>query len=239
MAAAGGNESSASERWSNRHASLMLIGLVAALIAGRVAVMALAGALSLATLIVLSRASFGGLRGFGAANSVTALRVLLTIAFAFAADAGAGIACTLLALANFTLDGVDGWLARHERRTPLAAAFGARLDMESDAVFVMVMSLALFELDRAGPWVLLAGCLRYLYVLWLRFLPGLTREAPRSRFARHVFSIVVTGFIASFWPLEAVSQALCAAVTCLLLYAFGQSFLWSLMHHSQVHDAAE
>ena len=227
------------ERWTNRHAALMLTGQIVALIAGRVDVLAIAGAISLVNLIVLSRASFGGLRGFGAANSVTALRLLLTIALAFAAEAGEGMACALLALLNFALDGVDGWLARREQRRPSAAVFGARLDMESDAVFVMVLSLALFDLDRAGPWVLLAGSLRYVYVLWLTLLPGLTREVPRSRFGRHVFSIVVSGFCASFWPLEAISQPLCAAVTCCLLYSFGQSFLWSLMHHSQVHDAAE
>src|SRR5262249_1936144 len=108
---------------------------------------------------------------FGSANVVTLLRAgiaALIIGLALEALAtGAGLlagpgevgdfwvwvvpAGALLALA---LDGIDGWLARQWR---VASAFGARFDIETDALVVLGLSLAVFASNRAGPWVLAAG----------------------------------------------------------------------------------
>ena len=52
------------------------------------------------------------------------------------------------------LDGVDGWLAR---RTRLSSAFGARFDMEVDALLILALSTLLWRHGKAGAWVLLAG----------------------------------------------------------------------------------
>ena len=59
------------------------------------------------------------------------------------------------------LDGMDGWLAR---RSTLASAFGARFDMETDALLIMVLSALAWRWDRAGAWVLACGLMRYGFV---------------------------------------------------------------------------
>ena len=49
------------------------------------------------------------------------------------------------------LDGTDGWLAR---RSGVVSAFGARFDMETDALLIMVLALIAWRWDRAacGCW---------------------------------------------------------------------------------------
>ena len=70
---------------------------------------------------------------------------LLVGRLAWAALAGAAL---LLAL-----DGIDGLVARQEGR---ASAFGARFDMEVDALLILALSVAAAGLGKAGPWVVVA-----------------------------------------------------------------------------------
>ncbi|HEY2733647.1 MAG TPA: CDP-alcohol phosphatidyltransferase family protein, partial [Polyangiales bacterium] len=165
---------------------------------------------------------------------VTSARVLLLAALSAASDCGASFGCALAALCIFMLDGLDGFLAR---RHASVSTFGARYDMEADAGFVLVLTVALFQLARAGLWVVFAGALRYIYVLALALLhreslpaPQMRREsieAPRTRFGRHVFALSVIAFMLSLLP-SAASQPLSAAATALLAYSFARSFYWSL-----------
>ena len=102
---------------------------------------------------------------FGAANSVTLLRV------AFAAGVAGLIGETpddriaWLAVATVVvvaaLDGVDGWLARRDAQ---ASSFGARFDMETDAAFILILSVLVWQHGKAGVWVLGCGLMRYLFV---------------------------------------------------------------------------
>ncbi|MEZ5583441.1 MAG: CDP-alcohol phosphatidyltransferase family protein [Candidatus Competibacteraceae bacterium] len=67
----------------------------------------------------------------------------------------------LIAISVVLLDGVDGWLAR---RSNTVSDFGARFDMETDALLIAVLALLVWRLDKVGVWILLAGALRYLFV---------------------------------------------------------------------------
>jgi len=103
---------------------------------------------------------------FGHANSITLLRglVICPLAAAIGSTDGAGaIAWTLAGLAFFVLllDGLDGWTAR---RRGEASAFGARFDMETDALFILVLSALIYDFEKAGAWVLFPGLLRYLFL---------------------------------------------------------------------------
>ncbi|PYR47231.1 MAG: hypothetical protein DMF89_19515 [Acidobacteria bacterium] len=71
-----------------------------------------------------------------------------------------------IALVVVLLDGVDGWVAR---RTRTASAFGERFDLETDAALILVLAILAWQYGKAGPWVLLSGLLRYLFVAagWL------------------------------------------------------------------------
>ncbi len=69
------------------------------------------------------------------------------------------------------LDGLDGWLAR---KAKMSSAFGARFDMETDALLILALSVLAWQFGKAGAWVLLSGVMRYGFVLaglafgWLR-----------------------------------------------------------------------
>ena len=117
---------------------------------------------------------------FGAANNVTLARAGIAALVAGLLGHAAptpGLAWLLAAFAGLalTLDGVDGWLAR---RGGLQSPFGARFDMEIDAVFILILAALVYQADKAGAWVLLSGFLRYGFVALGYALPWLRRPLP-------------------------------------------------------------
>jgi phosphatidylglycerophosphate synthase len=107
---------------------------------------------------------------FGYANLVTAFRACLVSLIGAALFCFEGLAqdkavlLVMIAIVFLTLalDGVDGYLAR---RFDQESAFGARFDMEVDALMILVLSSAAALLDKAGPWVMLIGLMRYAFVI--------------------------------------------------------------------------
>jgi len=112
---------------------------------------------------------------FGPANYVTMSRaIVVALTAGLIGQPGTPmllwfvVAVTALAA---VLDGFDGWLAR---RSGMASEFGARFDVEIDAALIMVLSILVWQYGKAGPWVLLSGLMRYLFVAvgwvvsWLR-----------------------------------------------------------------------
>ncbi len=102
---------------------------------------------------------------FGLANLVTMIRAaLVAMAAALLVEPPAtSIAwfVVVITVCLSALDGLDGWLAR---RTGLASDFGARFDVEVDALLILVLSLFVWRHDKAGVWVLACGLMRYVFV---------------------------------------------------------------------------
>lgn len=126
------------------------------------AALAFGGAASIAAGYVADTHPFARL---GAANVVTALRLLLTslVAGLIGEPPNPSVAAfaAAVALVVTSMDGVDGWLAR---RFGTASAFGARFDMETDALLILVLALLAWLHGKAGVWIVLAGAMRYLFV---------------------------------------------------------------------------
>ncbi len=144
----------------------------------------------------------------GLANRVTLARGVLVALLAGAlADptllSAQGPWLFALALVALSLDGVDGWVAR---RTGSASPLGARFDMELDAFFILVLCLALLLLDRAGPWVLAIGAMRYAFVAASWGWPWLAADLPDSLRRKAV----------CVWQVAALMLALLPAVPDLL-----------------------
>ncbi len=169
-------------------------------------------------------------RRMGPANQVTLVRGVLTALLAGLLGEGgtpAAAAWTALALALVAaaLDGVDGHLAR---RLGWASPFGARFDMEIDALLVAVLAILLWSLGKAGPWVLAAGFLRYLFVgagyLW----PMLRHPLPPSRRRQTVCVVQVLTLTLALAPVvpPVWSAPVAAAGLALLCYSFAVDTLW-------------
>ena len=169
------------------------------------------------------------LRCFGAANQVTLARAAL-VALLFglagevntAANAWLAVGPSTLAI---TLDGADGWLARQHG---LSSAFGARFDMETDALLILVLSLLVWEFDKAGYWVLLAGLLRYLFTAVAQVLAWLRRPLPPSRRRQTVCVLQILILIICLLPLvsKSWSHTLAALGILLLTWSFAVDIIW-------------
>ncbi|HLZ65790.1 MAG TPA: CDP-alcohol phosphatidyltransferase family protein [Aliidongia sp.] len=190
---------------------------------------ALAGCIGWAAYaVVAGRAALKApLPRFGWANRVTLLRglvVALMIAFLPTPDRQSWLAPMLGATA-LVLDGVDGAVAR---RTGTASPFGARFDMETDALTVLVLSAAVAARGQVGAWVLLSGALRYLYVGAGWVWPWLRRPVPPSFARRLVCVLQIAGLLAALSPLLAPPwpSAVAGLSLGLLLWSFGRDVLW-------------
>jgi phosphatidylglycerophosphate synthase len=116
------------------------------------------------------------------------------------------------------LDGADGWTAR---RTGLASPFGARFDMEVDALFVLVLAMLVARTGAAGGWVMIAGLLRYLFVVAGFFWPILTLPLPASFRRKAVCVVQILALLAALAPpAAAVASWLCLGGLILLVYSF-------------------
>jgi phosphatidylglycerophosphate synthase len=158
---------------------------------------------------------------FGAANWVTTLRAVLTLAIAWFALRRPSVDIRWIAGwtagAIAALDGVDGWLAR---RTGTASRFGARFDMETDAALLLVLSVLVWRQGQAGAWVLLIGLMRYLFVSAGWLLPWLTGPLTPTRRGKTVAVIqMVTLAIVLVLP-RWLSITACAVALGLLVWSF-------------------
>ncbi|HKF71332.1 MAG TPA: CDP-alcohol phosphatidyltransferase family protein [Stellaceae bacterium] len=225
--------------------ALALLGIAGAGRAGTTAAVVAASVYAAVAFLVL-RAIAGpdGPRRFGSANLVTLLRAgLAALVTGLALEAlatGSGLlaspgevgdpwawAVPVGALLALILDGIDGWLARRGR---LASAFGARFDMEADALLMLGLSLAVLAGGRTGPWVLLAGVLRYGFVAAGAIWPVLAAPLPPS-FRRKALCVatgvaLAVGLVPAVPP--TVAGVLAGAGVLALVYSFAVDTVWLL-----------
>ncbi len=225
-------------RWQSLHAAAMLLALGGSAMLGRswplgVAALAVPGVLWSLGEPPQSRA-----RRLSAANAVTSARLLLVVLLAIwpcSPVAGPQPLAAGCAFVVFALDGMDGWLAR---RLQQSSAFGARYDMETDACFIAVLATVAWQTGAAPALALLAGALRYFYVLGLALLQASDADAPRSTLGRFIFAVVVVAFTAALaWLPYHVPLVLLA--NALLVYSFGRSFAWSLRARASPRAATQ
>lgn len=172
---------------------------------------------------------------FGPANGVTAVRAVLAglaaglVGHAVSSEVlWAVIGLTLLMAA---LDGVDGALARATR---LASSYGARFDMETDAAFILVLSILVWQQGKAGAWVLLCGLTRYSFVAGGWILPWLAEPLRATRRGRVVAVVQVIGLGVALAPVvpPAISAGVAAATLAALVWSFAVDIVWLWRHRT-------
>jgi phosphatidylglycerophosphate synthase len=174
---------------------------------------------------------------FGWPNRITLLRAALTawLGVWIVDPAGLGEGSwtiVIVSLSILILDGLDGFLAR---RLDQSSSFGARFDMEVDAALILLLCVLILQSDRAGPWILLIGLMRYAFVAAMLVLPWLDRPLP-ERLRRKVICVwQVASLLVAFVPgLPGwfIGSALLAALI-LLIHSFALDTLWLYRHRPQ------
>ena len=175
---------------------------------------------------------------FGNANTLTLARLMVCsliggLAFELAINgasldpSAAWIFCAL-ALGAMLLDGLDGYTARREN---MISAFGARFDMEVDALQILLLCVVAAALGKAGLWVLIGGLLRYAYELVGAFWPVLRNPLPPS-FRRKLASVIEGGILAALLApvvTPPASSIVAGAALLLLVYSFAVDVIWLAM----------
>lgn len=173
---------------------------------------------------------------FGPANQMTAARAALVALVAGLIGEPAvppiagSAACAAVIVAG--LDGVDGWLAR---RSGVNSAFGARFDMETDALLIMSLAILAWRHGKAGGWVLLSGLLRYAFVAAGRLGPWLARPLPPSRRRQTICIVQIVGLCLATAPIvkAPLSALLAAAALAALVGSFLEDIVWLWRRQSE------
>ncbi|MDA0675615.1 MAG: CDP-alcohol phosphatidyltransferase family protein [Proteobacteria bacterium] len=170
------------------------------------------------------------LRTFGGANRMTLFRLVVTCLLAgyigrWPQATAVALLLSAIATVALVLDGFDGWWAR---RSHTASAFGARFDMEVDALLILVLAALAWGMGKAGAWILLAGLLRYLFVAAAMVAPWMRAALPPQQRRRLICAIqggVLAGCIAPFFPPSFTTIA-AAGSLALTIWSFATDTLW-------------
>jgi phosphatidylglycerophosphate synthase len=210
------------ETASVRFALNALLALGLTLWVGRTEILALAGLLGIVSVGVWL-AQLETPRSW-LPTCITAVRLLVTCGLCPYGPSLSGLVVVSVVLFVFTLDWVDGQVAR---RTDSVSQLGGHLDNESDAFLTLTVCVLLYLRGPSGAWVLTPGLLRYVYVLFVRVFPS-RGQVPRSTLGARAFGIALVGLMVGFLGVPYLSRVAPALATLLLSYSFGHSFYWSL-----------
>ena len=162
------------------------------------------------------------------ADWVTLTRALLIagvaglVADSFVRPVSAPALVTLSTVA-LVLDAVDGQVAR---RTGTVTKLGARIDGETDAFLILLLSIAVSQ--DYGGWVLAIGAARYALLLAGWLIPWLAAPLPPRYWGKVVAAvqgIVLT--VAASGVLDRLVGMIAVAVALLLLAeSFGRNVIW-------------
>lgn len=176
---------------------------------------------------------------FGLPNLVTLIRAVLTAIVAgytieistWSLAPSHHLAWSFAAIATIALllDGLDGYLAR---TIGPKSDFGARFDMEVDALLVLTLSVLAIVLGKAPFWAIAIGLIRYGFVAAAIALPWL--NAPLAVSLRRksvcVLQVVCLCLLATPPVSGDVAHALAALALVAVVWSFAIDIAWLYRH---------
>jgi phosphatidylglycerophosphate synthase len=214
-------------RWVAVNGAVMPVAVAAALVTGASWLVPAAGLSSLAGLFSIAVFAGGGGK-LSVADGISALRSVggaVAFLLALLGHYGGAVYLTVLAAAELT-DFFDGRLARAYGSSEI----GPNLDMDTDALFILLLSFSAYRFGGIGGWVLIPGLLRYLFVFVFIIIPPVPVEARSlSLFMKTAcVAAVLTLFVANmaFLPFEARIAGAIAATAVLVV-----SFSWETVYY--------
>ncbi len=169
---------------------------------------------------------------FGTANRITLLRAIL-VCLIGGVVIQTSHTTTIIWLTVATaavaeiLDGLDGWAAR---RKGLSSAFGARFDVETDSLFILLLAVLIWRFEKTGAWILVIGMMRYGFLLAGLFLAALRRPLPPSKRRQSICVAQAVLLTVCLTPLVTPAMAgfIAAAALAVLTWSFAVDIVWLL-----------
>lgn len=134
----------------------------------------------------------------------------------------------LVSILIFSLDGVDGYLARKKK---LVSEFGEYYDKEVDAFFMLTLCILLYVRTQFDAWILLPGLMRYGFVIYMKFANPPAYKEKRKPLGKWVFFAMVSVLIFDFAPFPSFAFPLTLGMTILLTFSFFIS-IFGVYHRS-------
>src|SRR5690606_9241922 len=118
-------------------------------------------------------------------------------------------------------------------------AYGARFDMETDALLILTLSILAWQFDKAGAWVIASGLMRYAFLGASLLMPWLQHPLPPSLRRKTVAAVQMISLMVAVAPFvsSGISGVLCACALALLSCSFLIDIIW-LRRHSVTPMAA-
>jgi phosphatidylglycerophosphate synthase len=161
---------------------------------------------------------------FGPANHLTTARAVVVVLIAgLIGEMGLASVASVAAVAGgsaLALDGLDGWIAR---RTRMTSPFGARFDVEIDALLIQALAILVWQHGKAGWWVLFSGLIRYGFVAAGWLWPRMNGPLPPTFRGRLICFLQISALIFAIAP--AITPPVSTAIAALALGALSWSFL--------------
>jgi len=159
----------------------------------------------------------------GPANRVTLIRLamvaLILGLFGEPVEGSLAGAAVVVGALVAMLDGLDGWLAR---RSGMVSAFGAKFDVDTDALLILGMSVLVWRYGKADVWVLGIGLMRYAFIAAGLVLPWIARPLTPTLRGKVVAVFQMAALcvaLAPFVPRD-VSTPVAAVALATLLWSF-------------------
>lgn len=207
-------------RWNTVHAFLMIIGMITALLGYRFIFPALA-TISFAWYFVLMESTVRNLKpAYGPGNWITLIRLIgLLFLFSFYNQMDF-LNIGILAFLLIALDAADGFAAR---KTNTTSEFGAWFDMETDAFYVALMGIIIYQSGLIDAWILIPGFLRYFYSLGIWIFNVTEKQESGSKIGKYIAGFMFISLPLPFIiPIEIATPILILA-SLAIVFSFARS----------------
>ncbi|MEM1360640.1 MAG: CDP-alcohol phosphatidyltransferase family protein [Pseudomonadota bacterium] len=165
---------------------------------------------------------------FGLCNAVTSIRAGMVCILAGALASPSTLSTHPTALIGISgivliMDGFDGWLARRSR---LTSSFGARFDVETDALISAILAMLCFSTSAAGPAVLILGFTHYAFQAARCIWPKLNAPLPDSSYRKTICVVQVLVLIYALVPGAVGVNAVVTLAAVAVLGSFASDVRW-------------
>lgn len=158
----------------------------------------------------------------GLANWVTLIRFAGLTTVVFLAFRISNQVLSLLLFVLVLVDGLDGYLARKkDQRTP----FGACFDMETDTLFVCLVSVLLVSKGLSAKWILIPAWIKYYYTVFIDLAGLNTVPEKKTLFGATIAVIMFFALALAFILTEKMRFIVTISATILLMISFAYSLI--------------